>query len=142
MEHTGVSKCGDMCALSAAGQPNITSKSIFTRQPPKRHLGMLSQKIPPSRVLHIRFLFGVAFFFILRTQFKPCPRGEGGRGGEDAERRHHERVTEESRRCHGMVSRPPHRSDNDAGPSNAPPPPSGASGAAAAGEDSEEDAPF
>jgi hypothetical protein len=41
-------------------------------------------------------------------------------------------VSEESRRCRGMVSC--RRSDDGAGPSNAPPPPpSGASGADAAG---------
>jgi hypothetical protein len=60
---------------------------------------------------------------------------------EDAERRHRERVSEESRRRHGMVSR--RRSDDGAGPSNAPPPPlSGASGADATGGDSDEDVIF
>jgi hypothetical protein len=60
---------------------------------------------------------------------------------EDAERRHRERVSKESRRCPGLVSRC--RSDDGAGPSNAPPPPpSGASGADAAGGDSDEDVIF
>jgi hypothetical protein len=60
---------------------------------------------------------------------------------EDAERRRRDRVSEESHRRCGMVS---HRRSNDrAGPSNAPPlPPSGASGADAAGGDSDEDILF
>jgi hypothetical protein len=60
---------------------------------------------------------------------------------EDAERRYRERVSEESRRHCGMVSR--HRPDDGAGPSNAPPPPpSGASRADATGRDSNEDILF
>jgi hypothetical protein len=60
---------------------------------------------------------------------------------EDAERCRRERVSEESHRRRGMVSR---RLSNDGvGPSNAPPPPpSGASGADAAGGDSDEDVLF
>jgi hypothetical protein len=62
---------------------------------------------------------------------------------EDAERRRRERVSEESRRHRGMVSRPPRGSNDGVGPSNAPPPPpSGASGADAAGGNFAEDVIF
>jgi hypothetical protein len=60
---------------------------------------------------------------------------------KDAERRRRERVSEESHPHRGMVSH--RRSDDRAGPSNAPqPPPSGASEADAAGGDSDEDVLF
>jgi hypothetical protein len=60
---------------------------------------------------------------------------------KDAERHRCERVSEESHRCRGMVSR--RRSEDRAGPSNAPlPPPSGVSGADTVGGDSDEDVLF
>jgi hypothetical protein len=60
---------------------------------------------------------------------------------EDAERHRREPVSEESRRCRGMVSC--RRFDDGAGPSNAPlPPPSAASGANTVGGDSDEDVLF